>query len=417
MMKLFWLLAPISLVACGEVGEIWKKKGFSNEPSSVFRVNAQRLCEVEFKDLDANRELNLSVQCEDLTSMLLDSQPRCQAKDFKPTLARFPGKQKPVVLCQRSVFKDLRTKSSLRVVVIGDAGAGQSFYQGYQQKAVARQAQLSCERMGGCDFGLYLGDNFYPNGVDSVWDPKFEGYFEETYRGFQNMPFYAVLGNHDYHGNIIAQLEYTYFSQRWRMPNLYYGIQGLPEWARFFAIDTQAFIGSDDAKVIVDSQIASLCSYFSDEKGWKFVFGHFPPISTGKYGGTQLIAPKLASIYDRCSFDLYLSGHEHSQEFIETTLYSVLIQGGGGAGLRDIRPKLGLQKSSREKYGFNSWESKFAESSHGYTILELTPKELHTYFFRVRSDEGLRFREEDAEPSRAAYRCKREIEKNGCKPF
>ena len=45
-----------------------------------------------------------------------------------------------------------------------------------------------------------LGDNIYDSGVTSVTDPQWQTKFEIPYMGV-NLPFYVVLGNHDYGGN------------------------------------------------------------------------------------------------------------------------------------------------------------------------------------------------------------------------
>jgi predicted MPP superfamily phosphohydrolase len=59
------------------------------------------------------------------------------------------------------------------------------------------------------DFILYLGDNFYGRGVSSVediqWQTKFENIFKPE---ALPVPFYAVLGNHDYYLNPDAQVAY-----------------------------------------------------------------------------------------------------------------------------------------------------------------------------------------------------------------
>jgi len=60
---------------------------------------------------------------------------------------------------------------TVRFVALGDAGEGNT-----EQFAVADAIGAVCLR-DGCDFALYLGDNFYDSGVDdtgdSQWDAKF----------------------------------------------------------------------------------------------------------------------------------------------------------------------------------------------------------------------------------------------------
>ncbi|CAA0831789.1 Purple acid phosphatase 3 [Striga hermonthica] len=57
------------------------------------------------------------------------------------------------------------------------------------------------------DFVVSTGDNFYSDGLNGVNDTAFAESFSKIYtaRSLQK-PWYAILGNHDYHGNTEAQL-------------------------------------------------------------------------------------------------------------------------------------------------------------------------------------------------------------------
>src|SRR5262245_53386522 len=51
-------------------------------------------------------------------------------------------------------------------------------------------------------FVCLLGDNFYPDGVTSALDPRFETDFERRFpEELLAVPFRVALGNHDHHGN------------------------------------------------------------------------------------------------------------------------------------------------------------------------------------------------------------------------
>ena len=64
-------------------------------------------------------------------------------------------------------------ESNVRFLAIGDAGTG-----GEDQRLLAATIKKTCKDIG-CDFVLYLGDNFYPHGVNSVSDPLFKHQFED----------------------------------------------------------------------------------------------------------------------------------------------------------------------------------------------------------------------------------------------
>ncbi|MDD9338850.1 MAG: metallophosphoesterase, partial [Providencia heimbachae] len=79
-------------------------------------------------------------------------------------------------------------------------------------------------------FVLAAGDNMYMTGVKDVWDTRFFTTFEDFYGdvsgdagGVNLVPWLVALGNHDYRGNPMAQVEYTFrgpkergaFQARW----------------------------------------------------------------------------------------------------------------------------------------------------------------------------------------------------------
>ncbi len=52
----------------------------------------------------------------------------------------------------------------------------------------------------GCDFVQLLGDNIYDSGVGSTSDALWQSNFELPYAEL-DLPFWVVLGNHDYGGD------------------------------------------------------------------------------------------------------------------------------------------------------------------------------------------------------------------------
>lgn len=72
---------------------------------------------------------------------------------------------------------------------------------------------------------ISTGDNFYESGVDSISDDKWQTTFEAIYDApALQVPWYAVLGNHDYGGSAQAQIDYSKKSRRWTMPDRYFQI-------------------------------------------------------------------------------------------------------------------------------------------------------------------------------------------------
>ena len=81
------------------------------------------------------------------------------------------------------------------------------------------------------------GDNFYNLGISTelgVVDPQWNTSFSNIYNASSlQIPFYGVLGNHDYGVNsatanhsIVPQLEYTWVDPKgqWYLPSRYYSV-------------------------------------------------------------------------------------------------------------------------------------------------------------------------------------------------
>ncbi|MFT7519036.1 MAG: tartrate-resistant acid phosphatase type 5, partial [Kiritimatiellia bacterium] len=113
-----------------------------------------------------------------------------------------------------------------RFVALGDGGEGN-----FEQAEVAKIMKQVCDR-DGCDFALYLGDNFYDDGVDGIDDIQWYDKFEKPYSGL-TFPFYAALGNHDnggfggagfefWKGDVQVEYAASGKSDKFRMPDRYY---------------------------------------------------------------------------------------------------------------------------------------------------------------------------------------------------
>ena len=73
------------------------------------------------------------------------------------------------------------------------------------------------------NFVISAGDNFYPKGVVSEFDPLWHYSFENIYTAHSlQCDWYPVLGNHDYKTDPDAEIRYSKISRRWNMPSRYY---------------------------------------------------------------------------------------------------------------------------------------------------------------------------------------------------
>ena len=115
--------------------------------------------------------------------------------------------------------------------VVGLLGSGRDFDCEFTYRVQDRAGGIAQALALGKDFArgdkmvVLLGDNFYASGVDSVEDALFSENFAKLYDTEQlgNLTWHAILGNHDYQGNVEAQIQYTERSGgRWYMPAHYY---------------------------------------------------------------------------------------------------------------------------------------------------------------------------------------------------
>ncbi|MCA9707993.1 MAG: metallophosphoesterase, partial [Myxococcales bacterium] len=163
----------------------------------------------------------------------------------------------------------------VRFAAFGDTGEGNE-----AQQMVANAAELVCADRG-CDFALLLGDNFYDEGVTSSMDQQFIDKFETVYAGL-DMPFYVVLGNHDYgqlandwmRGNY--QVEYSAISDKWTLPHFWYSFTSESGGTQFFAFDTARMMWNHD---VADQRDWLAQEMAASTAAWKIAIAHHPYIS------------------------------------------------------------------------------------------------------------------------------------------
>ena len=228
----------------------------------------------------------------------------------------------------------------VRFAAFGDTGKGTA-----EQRSVAAAVQAKCAASG-CDFLQLLGDNIYDNGVGSVDDPQFQQKFEEPYAAL-DLPFFMILGNHDYGGNGAGhefhkgqpQVDYSARSARWRMPANYY--RRISQHVDVFALDTNLQMYSRDAQQRID--VAAWLG--ASSATWKIAVGHHPYRSNGPHGNAGeyegLPFVPIANGSGVKSFleevvcgkaDLYLAAHDHSLQWLQPTCSGTeLIVSGAGA--------------------------------------------------------------------------------------
>lgn len=396
--------------ACGE-GNAERAPFADLRAGSVFHLSADDYCTV--KDRDGRKRMQ--APCAELRDFLHAGSPACQRgreRAFLPWTASFPDASRELRLCRSYARPARAAKERIRFVVFGDAGRGNDTAAGYAQSRVAESMRRICEG-GACDFALVVGDLIYPTGVTDVFDPAFDDRFEDEYREFGDFDFYLVPGNHDYRGNVEAEVEYTYFSDRWRMPDRHFAVPDLPDWLSIYGVDSTPLVGETDADTR-PAQEAGLQSKLCGRDGWRIILGHHPPVSHGQHGDSLEMAQVLTEWSESCPFHVYLAGHDHHQEHLSTELFDVVLQGAGGAALRRVKENAPPRRWGRSD---RLVEQRFARSEHGFAVVDATPTAMAVSYYSI---EAWKF--EAAEPlglideGDYVYRCAWKLgESGGCK--
>ena len=207
-------------------------------------------------------------------------------------------------------------KGDLKFLVIGDWGYAQSSSLKDVALAMERTAQVQ-----GPAFVVTTGDNFYPAGVTGVDDPLWHDVFEKEFPASAfPIPWYPVLGNHDWRGDVQAQIDYGKVNPRWRLPACYYThVEGLPAGGsvEFFHLDTQSLVHPSISQALFDDQLAWLNAALSRSAAdWKIVVGHHTIYSGGGHGDTPRLARWLAPMFKAHGVHIYLNGHDHSLQHV-----------------------------------------------------------------------------------------------------
>ena len=256
---------------------------------------------------------------------------------------------------------------ALNFLVLGDWG----------RRGETDQAEVAAQ-MGkagadiGAKFVVSVGDNFYEDGVASIRDEHWRKSFEDVYTAPSlQVPWYAILGNHDYHANCDAQIEYSKVSSRWRMPARYFMQSHQIDkdvTADFFYIDTtpmvkvyyDEYFEEPTRKQVITQDVPQQMKWFkaalaASKAQWKIVFGHHPVYSGGDHGDTPEIIQNILPLLQEHNVQAYFNGHDHDLQHLMAGDVNLFISGGGSR----MRP-------TRETV-----HTKFADMTSGFMTVSL----------------------------------------------
>ncbi len=267
--------------------------------------------------------------------------------------------------------------AALNFVTIGDWGRHGADKQREVGVQMGRTAKAIASR-----FVISVGDNFYEDGVTGLDDPQWQDSFEAIYADAAlQTPWHVILGNHDYRGDVEAQLRYGDSHPRWRLPARYYSrTERLPDGtpADLFFIDTNPMISAyRHTKVRIDDQdVPAQLAWLDRALGqstaaWKIVIGHHPiyTVTGGKRDQKDLIA-MLLPILQAHQVPIYINGHDHNLQVIERD------------GLCFITCGAGSQTSKVKVAG----EGQFSSDQHGFMTTALSGGAFEIGFFNENSE-------------------------------
>jgi len=185
-----------------------------------------------------------------------------------------------------------------------------------------------------------------------VDDPRFQETFEDVFVGttLLNTPFYLVAGNHDWNGNVTAQIDYTSKSTRWKFSDYFYtetfkisqyntilqivmidtvilaGLTQDIEYCQQYNIDINKCKlkpnGPENIKTAQDEWNWINTTLATSTADYLIVAGHYPVWSIGEHGPTQILVDQLRPLLKQYNVQLYFNGHDHSFQYLLDSSYS-----------------------------------------------------------------------------------------------
>jgi tartrate-resistant acid phosphatase type 5 len=232
---------------------------------------------------------------------------------------------------------------------------------------------------GRLDMVVLLGDNFYGKSLTGIHDLSWQMKFERVYWGqwLSHVPFYAVLGNHDYPVSQKVEVEYGQRhegSGRWQMPSTFYvkdfgNVDGRP-LVRMVFLDTAA------PRESFQRQIDLLDQAFQQPGPapvWRVAAAHHPVRNHGEHGEDGELVSLLLPALERNKVDMFLAGHDHNQQLLLRAAEPAwVVSGAGGQKLYAV--------------GATALDTSFANAHAGFAKLDFNASHLRLNYYDDRGN-------------------------------
>ncbi|KAK7399893.1 hypothetical protein VNO78_11088 [Psophocarpus tetragonolobus] len=277
-----------------------------------------------------------------------------------------------------------KPQQSLNLLVVGDWGRKGT----HNQSLVANQMGIVGKKLD-IDFVISTGDNFYEDGLKGDDDPAFYESFVDIYTAPSlQKKWYNVLGNHDYRGDVQAQLSpvLNLKDSRWLCLRSFI-LDG--EIVEFFFVDTTPFVDeyfTDPGEHDYDWEgvfprlpylselLKDVNSALAQSKAkWKMVVGHHTINSAGHHGNIEELKHQLVPILEANNVDAYINGHDHCLQHIiekKSGIHFITSGGGSKAWTGDVKP-------------WNLEEMKLYYDGQGFMSMQITENNADIIFYDV----------------------------------
>lgn len=223
---------------------------------------------------------------------------------------------------------------------------------------------------------------------------------------FDQTEFRIIPGNHDCEGNLSSLKQLLRAKQNWKSHDRFYGESTFTSESgvklRLVSLETCSLvcgIATSDSTSLVDHRCAGGMSKYGREtefaklkeeqlkwlqtvrpaapNEWLIVMGHWPIFSFRGNGPSRTLQKSVLPWMRRAKVDLYLSGHDHALQLIETNVPGdpkFVVSGAGGYALH-----ADLQKDADEAANFGTRLIN-AQDAEGFVALDVDRESLNVRF-------------------------------------